>query len=287
MTAPRYVLEGTSENFYALVLENSEKGLVLVNYWSPRAGPCLMLRPRLLELAEEFGGRFLLVTLDIDRYARLARDQGVVSVPTIQAFHHGQVVGTLHGARSQDVIRRFVLEQFARMPQERHRAAVLDALQRGDLERAAAAAARAALERPDDPRPPLDVARLLILQGRYAQAEDLLKSLPEPLRAHPQAARLRAHAGFLRLAREAPPRAALERRLATDPNDCAARLQLSALLVTEDNYENAMEQLVEILRCDPNFADGAAREGLLALFALLGEEDERVRRMREKAAPLL
>lgn len=287
MTIPRYVLEGTPENFHALVLENSEKGLVLVNYWSPRAGPCLMLRPRLLKLAEEFGGRFLLVTLDTDRYGRLARDQGVLSIPTTQAFRHGRVVDTLHGAESESVIRQFILKQLARGSQDRHGAAVLEAFQRGDLARAASLAARAALERPEDPRLPLDVAKLLILQGRYAQAEELLKSLPEPLRARAEAARLRAHAGFLRLAQEAPPRATLERRLAADPDDCAARLQLSALLVTADDYENAMEQLVEILRRDPGFADDAARQGLLALFALLGEEDERVRRIRGKAAPWL
>jgi putative thioredoxin len=288
MTAPRFVLEGTPENFRPLVLENSAKGLVLVNYWSPRAGPCLMLRPRLLELAEEFGGRFLLVTLDTDRYGEFARRQGVISIPTTQAFRHGRVVGTLHGAESLQTLRRFILEQFAREPRAQPlAAAALEAYRAGDLERASSLAAQAALEQPDDPRLPLDVARLLILQKRYAQAEALLAALPEALAARPEVRALRAHAAILRLAQEAPPRAELEQRLAADPADRQARLALAALLVTADEYEAAMTQLLEILEREPDFAAGLAREALLALLALLGEEDERVRRVREKAASWL
>lgn len=78
-----YVFDATTENFPTLVLENSDKGPVLVNYWSPRAGPCLMLMPRLVRLATEFGGRFLLVMLNTDEFGRLAREHGVNSLPTM------------------------------------------------------------------------------------------------------------------------------------------------------------------------------------------------------------
>ncbi len=288
MSTPRFVLEGTPENFRPLVLENSAKGPVLVNYWSPRAGPCLMLRPRLLKLAEEFGGRFLLVTLDTDRHGAFARTQGVVSIPTTQAFRHGRVVDTLHGAESEETLRRFILDQFARESRMSPlTASALEAYRAGDLERAASLAARAALENPDDPRLPLDVARLLILQKRYEQAEALLETLPEALGARPEVRALRAHAAILRLAQTAPPRAELERRLAADAEDHEARLALAARLATADDYESAVAQWLEILRREPDFAGGLAREALRALFTLLGEEDERVRRLREKAAPWL
>lgn len=65
-----YVFGATTDNFHKLVLENSDKGLVLVNYWSPKAGPCMMLMPRLVRLATEFGGRFLLVMLNTDDHGR-------------------------------------------------------------------------------------------------------------------------------------------------------------------------------------------------------------------------
>lgn len=283
MAGPHFVLEATAENFHTLVLENSERGLVLVSYWSPRAGPCLMLRPRLLKLAEEFGGRFLLVTLNTDELGQLAREQGVFSIPTVQAFRHGRVVDTLRGAEQEAVVRQFVLRQFGREPDGR-RLAVQQAYQCGELERAAALAAQAAIEEPDDPRLPLDVARLLILQGRYAQAEELLRALPEPMRAPPAVQRLLAHARFLRHAREAPAPERLEAAIAADPNDCGARFQLAAVRVTQDDYENAMRELLEILRRDHSQLREDSRLGLEALFALLGEEDERVRHCRAQLA---
>src|SRR5512139_2547329 len=106
-----YVFDATAENFPRLVLENSDKGPVLVNFWSPRAGPCLMLMPRLVRLAQEFGGRFLLVMLNTDELGRLAREQGVVSLPTVKVYRHGRAVDTLHGAESDEVLRRFIDKQ--------------------------------------------------------------------------------------------------------------------------------------------------------------------------------
>jgi thioredoxin-like negative regulator of GroEL len=73
MAEPAYVFDATANNFRALVLANSDKGPVVVNFWSPRAGPCLMLMSRLLKLADEFRGRFLLVRLDTDAFGRLAQ----------------------------------------------------------------------------------------------------------------------------------------------------------------------------------------------------------------------
>ncbi len=108
MAEPAYVFDATADNFRTLVLANSDKGPVAVNFWSPRAGPCLMLMPRLLKLAEEFRGRFLLVRLNTDEFGRLARDQGVTSIPTTKLFRHGAVVDTLHGAESEPSLRTFL-----------------------------------------------------------------------------------------------------------------------------------------------------------------------------------
>ena len=73
ISPPSYITDCTRENFSQRVLANSAKGPVLVNYWSPRAGPCLMLLPRLVKLAGEFSGRFLLVLVNTDELGPLAR----------------------------------------------------------------------------------------------------------------------------------------------------------------------------------------------------------------------
>jgi putative thioredoxin len=274
-----FVFDATAENFPRLVLENSGKGPVLVNYWSPRAGPCLMLMPRLVRLATEFGGRFLLVMLNTDEFGRLAREHGVMSLPVVKAFRHGRAVDTLHGAESEEVLRGFIQKQLADSADSRLRAA-LAAQARGDTGSALRLAAEAALADPHNTRIPLELAKLLVLQERYAQADDLLQALPEEARATPELRKLATHVAFLRAARDAPAAAQLEQAIAADPDNLEARYQLGAVRLVASDYDAAMQQLLEIAARGRGARRDTGRNGLLALFELLGDDDERVQRYR-------
>jgi putative thioredoxin len=307
-----YVFDASADNFARLVLENSAKGPVLVNYWSPKAGPCLMLMPRLVRLAGEFGGRFLLVMLNTDELGQLARSHGVVSLPTIKVYRHGKVVDTLHGAESEESVRQFIRKQLAdstdtlllnalrthaqgdtasavRLAAETANAPDLMAGRTSEASRASVSArgprldpiAEAALADPQNTRIPLDLAKLLVLQGCYAQADDLLQALPAEVRDElPELRQLAAHVSILRVAREAPPAAELEQAVAANPGNLDARYQLSAVRMLANDYDAAMQQLLEIARLDPGYRHDAGRAGLHALFELLGDEDERVLRYR-------
>ena len=98
MSLSPYTYDASSANFAQLVLGNSDKGPVLVHFWTPKAGPCMLLMPRLVKLAKEYGGKFLLVMVNTDELGHIARQYGVTSVPTVKFFRHGQVVHTIHGA---------------------------------------------------------------------------------------------------------------------------------------------------------------------------------------------
>ena len=275
-----YVFDASADNFPRLVLENSAKGPVLVNYWSPKAGPCMMLMPRLVRLAGEFGGRFLLVMLNTDEHGQLARGHGVVGLPTIKVYRHGKVVDTLHGAESESVLRDFIRKQLA----DSTDTLLLRALSthaQGDTASAVRLAAEAALADPQNTRIPLDLAKLLVLQGRYAQADDLLQALPAEAREEmPELRKLAAHVSILRAARDAPPVTELEQAIAANPDNLEARYQLSAVQLVANDYDAAMQQLLEVARRDRGFRHDAGHAGLQALFELLGEDDERVLRYR-------
>src|SRR3970040_1874787 len=131
-----YVFDADADNFPRLVLENSAKGPVLVNYWSPRAGPCMMLMPRLVRLAAELSGRFLLVMLNTDELGRLAREHGVNSLPTVKVYRHGQIIDTLHGAESEPSLRRFIDKHVAPTSATPVLRAVAQAYGEGDIAQA-------------------------------------------------------------------------------------------------------------------------------------------------------
>lgn len=80
----------------------------------------------------------------------------------------------------------------------------------------------AALAEPDSPRLAVDLAKLPMLQRRYAQADGLLQVPPKKIRQRPEIRNLPAHAGFIRMARDAPPIEQLEQAVAADPERVVA-----------------------------------------------------------------
>ena len=280
MALSPYVFDANAENFARLVLENSAKGPVLVNCWSPRAGPCMVLMPRLVRLAAEFGGRFLLVMLNTDELGRLAREHGVNSLPTIKVYRHAQVIDTLRGAESEPALHAFITKHAGSQADTLYMTA-LKAHHEGDTARAVSLAAEAALAQPDNPRIPLDIAKLLVLQERHTQAHDLLSALPPELQADREISALLTHLDFLLTARTAPARDILERAITGHPDDLEARYCLAAVCLTQDDYDGALLQLLEIARRDRGFRQDAGRKGLLAVTRMLPADDTRVLRYQE------
>jgi putative thioredoxin len=272
-----YIQEANPDNFKTLVLENSDRGPVMVYYWSPRAGPCMKLMPRLIRLADEYCGKFLLVLLDTDEYGRMAKeDYGVTSVPTVKFFRNGKVLNTIHGAESDSEFRK-MLDKF--VPREASMAQVNAARayhQEGDLDQACALLAKAALDDPGNARIALDLAKLLILKADYSRAESVLQSLPPEAREQDEISTLLVHAGFLRVAQSAPDAEILERDILAEPDKTVARYQLSALKLIQNDYAGAMQQLLEIVQRDRAFREDAGRKGLIAIFNMLGNDNEMV-----------
>lgn len=281
MNALPHVLDATRDNFDALVLGNSARGLVLVHYWTPRAGPCLRLMPRLTRLAEHYGGRFLLVQVNTDELGALARGQGVTSVPTVKFYLRGQVVHTIHGAEPDSTFEA-ALARFIARPEDRLRTEALKAHQAGRTGEAIALLARAAVERPDDLAIAVDLAKLLTLDGQPERALQLLASLPRAARQDARVATLLAHLELLDSASNGP--ADAEARLAADPGDAEARLTLAARDLVEDRLEAALEGLLALARSSPDYRDDIGRRALIALFEMLGPEHALTRGYRARLA---
>ena len=108
MQDSRLIFDLTPGDFSRPVLENSHKGPVPLYLWSPRAGPCNQLLPRLVKLADEAAGRVPLALRNTDEQGRFARDLGIHSIPTV-LIHTGRTVAeTVHGAWPEAGFRRIV-----------------------------------------------------------------------------------------------------------------------------------------------------------------------------------
>jgi putative thioredoxin len=286
MALSPYAFDATAENFNRLVLENSHKGPVLVHFWTPKAGPCFILMPRLVKLAAEYGGKFLLVMLNAEELPELARRFSVNSVPTVKFFWRGEVAHTIHGADPDSSFRE-VLDRFIAGDANRAHALGVAAWQSGNVQQARMLLANAALAEPDDLAIPRDLAKLLWAEGDGEQALKLLDSLPPEARADAMIAPLHAHLRLAEAARLAPPLAELDARIVAAPDDLDARYQRAAQRLAADDFAGAMDDLLFIARADRSYRNDIGRTSLLALFDLLGSDHPLTRQVRQALSEAL
>ncbi len=281
-----YIYEGTEENFATLVLNNSNKGPVLVNFWAEWAGPCHRLFPLLAQLAREYAGKFLLVNLNTDEQAPVAQEYGVRSLPMVKIFRGGKLREEVHGYQPEAELRRIINRYVVRASDERIGAAIR-LYQKGDVDESLTLLAQAALDDPDNLRIPVILGKLLVAQRRYDEAEALLRGLPPETREQGEISHLLAHLSFIQVAQRASDRDALATRLAADPGDSQIRYEFAALAVVNDDYETALENLLELVRRDRTFGEDAGRRGMLALFDVLKNRTDLVERYRARMFSIL
>ena len=75
----------------------SNKGLVLVDFWATWCGPCKMIAPIVEQIASENDGKITVGKLDVDENGQTALKYGVMSIPTLILFKDGQPVERLVG----------------------------------------------------------------------------------------------------------------------------------------------------------------------------------------------
>ncbi|MFO8025469.1 tetratricopeptide repeat protein [Thiohalophilus sp.] len=265
------ILSADSKNFDSRVLENSHQGPVLVNFCSSTATICSSLSPVLEKIIHVCQGRALLVNIDVEADETLARNYGVISVPTLKLFHRGEVVASRHGYQPEEAVRR-LLDQYMARESDLALADAVDMYVRGEQQAAYTAIAEAVACDPDNPRLPLTLCKLLRHEQRYAEALKVLNSLPDYHAGHPEIRRLHDQLTFFVEYDPERDRASLEARLSGDPGALETRRQLVAHHVVSEDYAAALQQLALIIEQAPGFEGGYASLAMRRLFNLLGEQ---------------
>lgn len=281
-----FAFDVSIEEFEAKVLIPAETVPVVVDFWAPWCEPCKVLKPMLEKLAEEYKGRFILAKVNSDESPELAQHFGVRSIPSVKVLFRGQLVDEFNGAIPESQIRAFLdriaLPEGPEQINLREQAAALVA--EGKLDDALAILVQASQANPQDQAIQLDAVDVLMQLGRKDEAKQLLAGdyANEPERANA----LRARLALLDGAADTAP---LEARLAANPDDHAARLELSKAYAAQSRFREALDAALEVVRRDRFFDEGAGRKAILALFeALSGEQyDDLVREFRRKLSAAL
>lgn len=284
MSDSPFIVEVTRENFQQ-VMEASQRVPILMDFWAPWCEPCKALLPVLEHLANEFQGRFYLAKVNTEDQQEVAAQFGIRSVPAVKLFMNGQEVDEFTGALPESEVRVF-LEKHLPRPSDGLVAQAQQALLDGDADTALAALQQAKQMDPGNHHIDVTLAQTLAAMGDTEGAKAALDALPEEVQQTPEVVALRGHMEFESQAANAPDVASLEQRLAANPDDSEARYQLALHKINAQDYEAALDLLLELMRRDRAYEDDAARKTMVKVFDLLGD-DPMAARYRSRMFTLL
>lgn len=80
-------------------------GTVIVDFWAPWCGPCLMMGPTIEKLAGDYAGKAKVGKVNVDENPEMANKYGIRSIPALMFFKGGEVVDMMVGVQSEDVLK--------------------------------------------------------------------------------------------------------------------------------------------------------------------------------------
>jgi putative thioredoxin len=118
------------------------------------------------------------------------------------------------------------------------------------------------------------------------EAREILESVPEDIANKPEVSRARA-ALEVASATPAADTGALAKRITTNPDDYEAYFELAAAKMASGDRDAAADSLLEIIKRDREWNDGAARKRFLQLLEAQGLEDPWSSAQRRRLSALL
>lgn len=264
----------TTDDFAEQVVARSYDVPVVVDFWAAWCAPCRTLGPVLEQAVADRGGAVALAKVDVDAAQQLAARYGVRGIPAVKGFRDGEVVAEFVGAQPRAQVEAFLDEL---VPSEADQ--LVSRAEQGADDAASDELLEEALELEPDHR-----GAALALAARLADRDpDRALELVRRHRPDPRAEEIAARA---ELTARGDDLDELRARVAVDPEDGAARLDLGRALAAQGEYAEAIDELLTVVRDDDERRD-EARDQLLAVFRILGEDHRLVADARRHLANAL
>ena len=265
------MIDVTLENFEQEVIAASMSQPVLVDFWAPWCGPCKAIGPILEKLETAYGGAFKLVKINSDEEQQLAGAFGIRSIPTVILLKGGQPVDGFMGALPEGQVREFLDKHIEALPEEEEEEQLAE---EGPLAESDPAAhiehlQHAVATDPSNDDARFDYVKALLQAGREAEARRAFEPVAAKASVMRRLDALNRWLDALDFAAQGSNVAAHDAKIAANKRDFQARFDRARLLLAQQQWTGAMDELLEILMRDKAWSEDLARKTYIAILDLI------------------
>jgi len=285
------IKDGSTASFMDDVIEASKTTPVIVDFWAEWCGPCKQLGPAIEKLVKQYAGKVKLVKIDVDANQQLAAQFRVQSIPAVFGFKGGRPVDGFMGALPESQLKQFIerLTGGGGSPLDEALAEAEALAGEGNAEEALIVYQEVLGQDPANVKAIGGALRSLLTLGREDEAREVLGRLPEQIKSSPEVAAVRTTLELKDTTSntDAGKIGELEAKVAANPKDMDARLELAMARYGAGKREAAVDDLLEMIRMDRRWNEEAARKQLVKLFEAFGPTDPLTAQGRRRLSSIL
>ncbi len=280
-----WVLDAVEATFQEQVVERSRQTLVVIDFWATWCQPCRLLGPILEKLADDYGGKLLLVKAETEKLPNIAAGFGVQSIPAVYALRNGELLDYFVGLRDERQIRAWIDRL---LPSEAETlVAEAKALEATDPKLAEANYKKASELDPNLSGAKIGLASLYLAQGRKDESRALLDELEQRGFLEDEAEKLKAQLHVASQVHAESDLEALRATSAADPTNLGATFELAQALAAATRYEEALEVALGIVQAGKREFVEPARALMVDIFRLLPDDSALVIDYRRRLSTAL